>query len=75
MKPTPALSNTQIDVYKWNFAAGEGMELEILLNAFTKYDLLNPGLRTATMKISGPGIIRPWEVAIPMRGTVNPSKK
>lgn len=75
MKPMPALSNTQIDVYKWNFAAGEGMELTIYFETFTKYDYVNPGLRTATMKISGPGIIRPWEVAIPMRGTVNPRKK
>jgi hypothetical protein len=74
MKPTPAFSNTQTDVYKWNFAAGEGMELTIFFQTFSKNDAVNPGLRTATMKISGPGSITPWTVNILMSGTVNGSK-
>lgn len=75
MKPTPTLSNGQTDVYTWNFAAGEEMQLTIFFETFSKNDYVNPGLRTATMKISAPGLIRPWTVAIPMRGTVNPRKK
>src|SRR5258708_4538767 len=30
MKPTPTSSNGQTELYKWNFAAGEEMQLDIL---------------------------------------------
>jgi hypothetical protein len=69
MKPAPQSNIGQTEVYKWSFAAGEEMQLDILFAPSFSKDK-NPGLRAATMKFSGPGTITPWTVAIAMRGTV-----
>ncbi len=73
MKPVPAFSNNQTETYKWIFVAGEELQLDILFAPlFSKNN--TPGMRTATMKFSGPGSITPWTIIIPMRGTLNGSK-
>src|SRR5260370_42670009 len=54
MKPTPTSSNGQTELYKWNCAAGEEMQLDILFAPSFSKDK-NPGPRMATMKFSGPG--------------------
>jgi hypothetical protein len=69
LKPVPASNMGQTEIYKWNFATGEEMQLDILFAPSFSKDK-NPGLRTAAMKISGPGAITPWAAMIPMRGTV-----
>lgn len=69
MKPTPTSSNGQTELYKWNFAAGEEMQLDILFAPSFSKDK-TPGPRAATMKFSGPGPISPWTLLIPMRGFV-----
>lgn len=73
MKPAPSSSTNQTQTYKWSFAAGEEMQLDVLFAPSFSKDK-TPGLHTATMKFSGPGSITPWTVTIPMRGTVNGSK-
>jgi hypothetical protein len=70
IKPAPISNNNQTLTYKWSFAAGEELQLDILFAPSFSRDK-TPGLRTATMKFSGPGSITPWSTTIPMRGTVN----
>jgi hypothetical protein len=70
MKPVPALKNGQTEVYKWSFAAGEEMQLDILFAPSFSKDK-TPGLRTANMKFSGPGSISPWTVSVAMHGIVS----
>jgi hypothetical protein len=71
-KPTPLTTVGQTQIYKWNFAAGEEMQLVIMF--FPIYSNKNPALRTTSMKLSGPGAITTWNVTIPMHGTVASSK-
>jgi hypothetical protein len=73
MKPAPASNNGQTEMYKWNFVAGEELQLDVLFAPSFSKDK-TPGVRSAVMKFAGPGSIRPWAVTIPMRGTVNPVK-
>lgn len=67
-KPTPVSTVGQTQIYKWNFAAGEEMQLDIMF--FPLYSSKNPALRTTSMKLSGPGPITAWNVTIPMHGTL-----
>jgi len=73
MKPIPTSNNGQTELYKWNFAAGEELQLDVLFSPSSSKDK-TPGTRSAAMKFAGPGSITPWRVTIPMRGIVNPLK-
>jgi hypothetical protein len=69
-KPVPISSKGQVEVYKWNLAAGEEIQLEILFAPmFSKNK--TPGERTANMNFGGPGTIGPWAITIPMRGMLS----
>jgi hypothetical protein len=66
--PVPSLGGDSSVFYKWNFAAGEEMQLDIVFTPNAVKDT-NPGPRTASLDLRGPGN-QPWHINIPLRGAV-----
>ncbi len=68
LTPVPSSPTDLFVLYKWNFAAGEGMQLDVDF-APNSFKDVAPGLRTSFMELSGAGG-RPWQVHVPLRGVV-----
>lgn len=66
--PVPSSPASLFVLYKWNFATGEEMQIDLLFTPNAIKDA-SPGLRTASMELVGPGN-QPWHVSIPLRGVV-----
>jgi len=67
-KPTPLAKSAYTETYKWSLAAGDEMQFTLIF--FPILFNSKPALRTASMKFSGPGLITPWTVTIPLHGTL-----
>jgi hypothetical protein len=65
---------------QWNLTAGSEIQLDIVFKPAYQPNGPNggrnpAGLKSVTMKLSGPGPITQWSVSIPIRGTFNGPKK
>jgi len=63
---------------QWNVSAGSEVQIDVVFRPVShpqgSTGVVEPGVKSIIMGLSGPGVIQPWSIHVTARGTFNGSK-
>jgi hypothetical protein len=63
---------------QWNVSAGSEIQIDVVFKPVShpqgSTGVVEPGVKSIIMGLSGPGIVQPWSIHVPARGFFNGSK-
>ena len=63
---------------QWNVSAGSEIQIDVVFKPVShpqgSTGVVEPGVKSIIMGLSGPGVIQPWSIHVPARGVFNGSK-
>jgi hypothetical protein len=63
---------------QWNVSAGSEIQIDVVFKPVShpqgSTGVVEPGVKSIIMGLSGPGVLQPWSIHVPARGVFNGSK-
>jgi hypothetical protein len=63
---------------QWNVGAGSEVQIDVVFRPVShpqgSTGVVDPGVKSIVIGVSGPGLVRPWSIYVPARGIFNGSK-